>query len=125
MMDPVPSLNVAYAKVVSDERKQTVSNDQDTRSESVVGFAASGLAHDRSAHQNGDDAKVCDHCGRKGHKKERCFELHGWPEWSSGGRGGNRGGRSGHGGARGGRSGRHSSGGGRGFAANMSSSHGN
>lgn len=41
MMDPIPSLNVAYAKVVADERKQTVADAQESRPE-VVGFATLG-----------------------------------------------------------------------------------
>ncbi|XP_021758945.1 dachshund homolog 1-like [Chenopodium quinoa] len=124
MMDPVPSLNVAYAKVVSDERKQTVSDAHDTRSE-AVGFAASGSAQGRTTSwSSGGDARVCDHCGKKGHEKEKCFDLVGWPEsFNGGGRGGNRGGRTSRGGCQsssGSRGGRQSSGGGRGFAANMS-----
>ncbi|KAL2922004.1 Major viral transcription factor ICP4-like protein, partial [Bienertia sinuspersici] len=76
MMDPIPSLNVAYAKVISNERKQTVAIAQETRPSSVVGFAISGAAHGRSAR----DSRICEHCGKKGHEKEKCFDLYGWPD---------------------------------------------
>ncbi|KAL0360589.1 UNVERIFIED_CONTAM: Retrovirus-related Pol polyprotein from transposon RE1 [Sesamum radiatum] len=26
-------------------------------------------------------AQVCEHCGKNGHTKEVCFEIHGYPEW--------------------------------------------
>ncbi|XP_021753829.1 uncharacterized protein LOC110719238 [Chenopodium quinoa] len=76
MMDPIPSLNVAYAKVLSDERKQTVSDVT-----IIVQMVLLGLL-------------------RLGHVKEKCFDLHGWPEsfnssGQRGGRGSSRGGRGG------------------------------
>ncbi|KAL2933218.1 Long chronological lifespan protein 2 [Bienertia sinuspersici] len=80
MMDPVPPLNVAYAKVVADERKQTVSEAHDSHSEVAIGFAASGSAPFRSARSGSGDGRVCEHCGRRGHDKDKCFELMGWPD---------------------------------------------
>ncbi|XP_021732651.1 uncharacterized protein LOC110699455 [Chenopodium quinoa] len=120
MMDPIPSLNVAYAKVVSDERKQTVSDAHDNRLDGAVGFAASGTAQDRTTWSSSGESRVCDHCGKKGHVKEKCFDLHGWPEsFNSSGRGGQRDGR---GSSRGGRGGRAQGSSGRGFAGSVSSS---
>ncbi|KAL2942043.1 Antiviral helicase SKI2 [Bienertia sinuspersici] len=110
MLDPLPTLSYAHGKVLSAERHQIIANSQDTRPE-VVGFATEGTAPSRS--NGGSDIRVCSHCGRKGHEKEKCFELSGWPEWAStggrsgrggggfggrgNGRGGGRGGSRGHG----------------------------
>ncbi|CAO2813783.1 unnamed protein product [Amaranthus hypochondriacus] len=119
MMDPIPSLNVAYAKVVSDERKQTVSDAHDNRQDGTVGFAAFGTAQSRFPGLSNGESRVCDHCGKKGHLKEKCFDLHGWPESfnsRSGQRGGQRGGR---GSSRGGRGGRTHGFNGRGFAGSV------
>ncbi|XP_021719420.1 uncharacterized protein LOC110687108 [Chenopodium quinoa] len=123
MMDHVPSLNVAYAKVVSDERKQTVSNVHDNLPESAVGFAASGSAQGRTNWSSGGDVRMCGRCGKKGHVKEECFDLHGWSDsFNSAGRDGQRSGRSGRGGGHGSRGGHTTDSGGRGFAANVSGS---
>lgn len=81
MQDPLPSLNVAYAKIISDERKQLVSEGPDSRPD-AVGFTAVS----RPPLAAGDDTRLCSHCGRTGHLKERCFQLHGFPE-RRGGRG--------------------------------------
>ncbi|KNA09127.1 hypothetical protein SOVF_156280, partial [Spinacia oleracea] len=124
MMDPLPSLNVAYSRVIADERKQTVSEAQENPRPDAVGFATNGVAYSRSGKAVGDsDGRLCTHCGRAGHEKDKCFELVGFPEWYVGGSRGGRGGRSASGrGSRGsGRSGRNS---GRGFTANVGSSRG-
>ncbi|KAL2934967.1 Septation ring formation regulator EzrA, partial [Bienertia sinuspersici] len=102
MLDPLPTISYAHGKVLSTERHQTITNTDDSRVD-VVGFAVSNV-----------------HCGRKGHEKDKCFELIGWPEWAgSGGRGFY----GGHNTGRGGRaSGRASGRGHGGFAAAMDSS---
>ncbi|XP_056684916.1 uncharacterized protein [Spinacia oleracea] len=106
MMDPFPSLNIAYAKVATDERHHTVVEAQEARPDNV-GFAASGSASGRlvpfGKTATGDESRVCSHCGEKGHEKARCFKLHGYPDWWVGGRGGRTGGRGGRSGGRGGR----------------------
>ncbi|KNA23930.1 hypothetical protein SOVF_019710 [Spinacia oleracea] len=103
MMDPLPSLNVAYAKVVSDERKQTVSEASEASQTGVVSFSTSGIASGRDENVS-TEPRVCSHYGAKGHLKERLYELIGWPDKRPGGRG-----RRGRGGGRG-------TGGGRGAA---------
>ncbi|KAL2931639.1 Cysteine-rich receptor-like protein kinase 24 [Bienertia sinuspersici] len=42
MMDPPPSLNVVYAKIISEERKQTMSEAHETQHPDAVEFAAGG-----------------------------------------------------------------------------------
>ena len=74
LMDPLPSLNVVYAKIISDERKQAVTDSSDSVRSTAVGFAASSMASGRM------EPRVCSHCGRTGHSKDRCYELVGWPE---------------------------------------------
>ncbi|KAL2893316.1 Hemoglobin subunit beta [Bienertia sinuspersici] len=94
MMDPLPSLNVAYAKVVTNERKQTVSEAHESPRPEAVGFA--GQASGKHVRLANDTSRICSHCGRCGHEKDKCFELVGWPE---SGRGSGRGARGGRGGA--------------------------
>ncbi|KAL2938404.1 RNA-binding protein lark, partial [Bienertia sinuspersici] len=111
MLDPLPSLSYAHGKVLAAERHQFVTEPQDSRSD-VVGFSVDGVAPSRT--QVSGDARVCTHCCRKGHEKDKCFELYGWPEGGrAGGRAGGRGGSRGGGRGRG----RHS------FAATIDSTH--
>ncbi|KMT11343.1 hypothetical protein BVRB_5g106760 [Beta vulgaris subsp. vulgaris] len=69
------SLNVAYAKIISDERKQLLSEIQEPPRADVVGFAAVS----KSAPPAGDE-RVCSHCVRPGHLKEHCFQLYGFSD---------------------------------------------
>lgn len=93
MMDPLPSINIAYSKIIADERKQGLDDVQEARPD-AVGFAVSGEAIGRNGKVVvvSGDTRVCAHCGLKGHEKDKCFELIGWPEWYAGR--GSRGGRS-------------------------------
>ncbi|XP_021843066.2 uncharacterized protein [Spinacia oleracea] len=107
MSDPLPTMNVAYAKIIADERKQAVSEANEVSRTEAVRFTASGTASGRTT-----ERRECSHCGKFGHIKETCFELHGYSEGSRGGRTAGRSGR----GAPGGRN----TGRGRGgFAANV------
>ena len=89
MQDPLPSLNVAYAKIISDERKQLVFEANDTRSD-AVGFS---VVSRPSPPVGGDETRLCSHCGRTGHVKDRCFQFHGFPDRHGGHGRGPRGGR--------------------------------
>ncbi|XP_057252021.1 uncharacterized protein LOC130592005 [Beta vulgaris subsp. vulgaris] len=92
MSDPLPTMNAAYAKIIADERKQSVSAAQEATSATSVGFRATGSASGRSS-----DRLECSHCKRVGHDKDHCYSLHGFPDGGRGGRSG-RGGRGGRGG---------------------------
>ncbi|XP_021753751.1 uncharacterized protein LOC110719155 [Chenopodium quinoa] len=80
MSDPLPTMNVAYAKVVADERKQLVSEAHETSSSSMtVGFNTTGWMRGGVGCGGGLLALVtgCD--------RDHCYELHSFP---GGGRGG-------------------------------------
>ncbi|XP_073121889.1 uncharacterized protein [Henckelia pumila] len=101
MMDPLPSLNTVFAKIVTEERHQSVARDHATNSD-VVGFAMHGAARRRNERPRSDG--VCSHCGKPGHVQESFFQLVGFPDWwysenrNNGGQG--EGSRSGRGGGR-------------------------
>ncbi|XP_021727452.1 uncharacterized protein LOC110694595 [Chenopodium quinoa] len=84
MSDPLPSMNAAYAKVVADERKHSVSEAHETSSSSTtVGFNATGTASGRTF-----ERIECTYCKRSGHDKDHCYQLHGFPGGGRGGSGG-------------------------------------
>lgn len=64
MMDPLPSLNMIFAKIVTEERHQTVSRTHETNSD-VVGFMAQGAA--RGRHERPRTTGTCSHCAKPGH----------------------------------------------------------
>ncbi|GAA0150742.1 hypothetical protein LIER_09611 [Lithospermum erythrorhizon] len=103
MMDPLPSVTYAHGKVLSSERHHNVSHCTETHSD-VVGFSTNAIAHGRVVGKDfvgGSEIPICTHCGIKGHKKEGCFELIGWPDWHTTGGRGAHGGRFGSRGSRG------------------------
>ena len=68
MSDPLPTMNAAYAKVIADERKQSVSEAHETSSSSAtVGFNATGTASGRTS-----ERIECTYCKRSGHDKDHC-----------------------------------------------------
>ncbi|KMS96735.1 hypothetical protein BVRB_8g200400 [Beta vulgaris subsp. vulgaris] len=96
MMDPLPSLAYAHGKILVVERHNSVTTVSDS-SPKAVGFAVAGKSKGRADggvegrhfSSGPSNDRVCSHCGVKGQVKEKCFELHGWPDWYQGrGRGG-------------------------------------
>ncbi|KAL2933792.1 Retrovirus-related Pol polyprotein from transposon TNT 1-94 [Bienertia sinuspersici] len=107
MMDPLPTLSYAHGKILAAERHNTVVAAQEPRHD-AVGFAVDGHASSRFPGQqlgSSREPPICSHCGHKGHPKERCFELIGWPD-KYGGRGKGANSRGGRGGGRSGGRGR-------------------
>lgn len=43
-----------------------------------------GQQQQRSASKTDKSHLLCDHCGKKGHKKETCFQILGYPDWWEG-----------------------------------------
>ncbi|KAL2939014.1 hypothetical protein RDABS01_022463 [Bienertia sinuspersici] len=94
MQDPAPSLNVAYSRIIADERKQLVSEAHSVDRSTTVGFAVQASTNQaqssRSPHSEYTRPK-CNYCARFGHDREHCYNLHGYPAGLRG-RGSTRGG---------------------------------
>ncbi|KAJ0017827.1 hypothetical protein Pint_10779 [Pistacia integerrima] len=77
MMTPLPSINQAYSMLITEESQRNFNthSPDDTPLESIVLFS--------SSHQSTKSKKnwnlVCEHCNVKGHKKENCYRLIGYP----------------------------------------------
>ncbi|XP_073138193.1 uncharacterized protein [Henckelia pumila] len=78
MMDPLPSLNTVFAKIVTEERHQSIARDHATNSD-TVGFAVHGTARGRTGRPRSNG--VCSHCDKPRHEQENCFQLVGFPDW--------------------------------------------
>lgn len=80
MQDLLSSLNVAYPKIITNERRQDVLQAQEGP-RPYDGFAASSVAPSRG----GENSCVCCHCGKRGHDKDPYYDLHGCPDRGCGG----------------------------------------
>lgn len=85
MMDPLPSINHAYALVVGDESQRSVVTRTNSLGMNVVGTNSIAL-YSKSAGSSGVSQRfkknsllVCDFCKCKGHSKEFCYKIVGYP----------------------------------------------
>ena len=108
-MDPLPSLQEAFAYVQNEEsRRSTMLSLASTERSALVSVPQKDKFTGKSG--SSDKSKqFCDYCNTKYHTRETCYKIHGYPPGSRGGRfgqsrgcGGNFGGRRGNSGGRGG-----------------------
>ncbi|KAL2939012.1 Aspartate--tRNA ligase [Bienertia sinuspersici] len=87
MQDPAPSLNVAYSRIITDERKKLVFQEHSVDRSTTVGFAVQASTNQaqssRPPHSEYTRLK-CNYCARFGHDREHCYDLHGYPAGSRG-----------------------------------------
>ncbi|KAJ1424647.1 Zinc finger, CCHC-type superfamily [Sesbania bispinosa] len=74
--DPLPSLRRTFNHILRDEARVTTERGRDTRHEAGREFYAPNSRKQRG--RDGPKMK-CEHCGKIGHEKSRCFELVGYP----------------------------------------------
>ncbi|KAJ0030710.1 hypothetical protein Pint_14624 [Pistacia integerrima] len=77
MMTPLPSINQAYSMLITEESQRNINihSPADTPLESTVLFSSSYQSTKSKKNWN----LVCEHCNVKGHKKENCYWLIGYP----------------------------------------------
>lgn len=83
MMEPLPSLSKVFSLVVQEERHRTIQLSQFSSESMVIpensinATLVSGNSYD--VKQERRDRFYCTHCKAKGHSKERCYKLIGYP----------------------------------------------
>ncbi|KAF7842363.1 uncharacterized protein G2W53_004661 [Senna tora] len=85
-LTPLPSINKAYAMVVSDESQRQINLTYSANSEGSSAMMAKVFQgkNDGTNFKKRDLSKkdkYCDHCKVNGHTRETCFKIHGYPEW--------------------------------------------
>ncbi|CAA0824780.1 Unknown protein [Striga hermonthica] len=71
-MEQLPSINKTYSLMIQEERQRSVLRDQETPKDHAIALAAGG--------KGSVPRYICDHCGKTGHSKSRCYELIGYPK---------------------------------------------
>ncbi|KAH7568282.1 hypothetical protein JRO89_XS07G0271200 [Xanthoceras sorbifolium] len=85
MQEPLPPLNTAFSKALTEERHHSIVRQGDKKAE-AVGFAvqSSARGHGATPTKEGDKSRftgTCSHCKKVGHDKDNCFQLLGFPDW--------------------------------------------
>ncbi|KAF7815825.1 uncharacterized protein G2W53_029794 [Senna tora] len=81
-LTPLPSVNKAYAMVISDETQRQVNLSYSASGEGSSAMMVKGKndgSYSKKKEQSKKD-KYCDHCRTNGHTRDTCFKIHGYPE---------------------------------------------
>ncbi|KAL2249887.1 UNVERIFIED_CONTAM: hypothetical protein Sindi_2462400 [Sesamum indicum] len=85
VMEPFPNISKAYAMVLRVEKQKEVNAGQQYTSQNMAMQAFKKLNALRTFQKKkrsvGKRSQVCKHCGKTGHLKEVCFDIHGYHEW--------------------------------------------
>ncbi|XP_074347404.1 uncharacterized protein LOC141686256 [Apium graveolens] len=88
LMKPIPSLNQAFSLLLQEESQRdfaSISNTPVTENMAMnvkfnPNFRTKGI-NNAGQRKTGDSAFTCDYCQMTGHSRDKCFCLHGYPEW--------------------------------------------
>lgn len=84
-MSPLPDLAHAYSMLLQEENQRELANTTTLPPENIAmhtKFTPSITAGNKSKfNRKLNDSANCDYCHLSGHNKEKCFALHGYPEW--------------------------------------------
>ena len=88
LMKPLPDISQAYAMLLQDENQRNSTNVTTSITDSLAMNARfQSTTNTNKAKPKREDRKglntgqVCDYCHLSGHIKDKCFALHGYPEW--------------------------------------------
>jgi hypothetical protein len=78
LMDPLPSVNRAYALILQEERQRNISHATPLpRSAALAAMGRPSQSNMKLSTRTKEKLK-CNHCGLEGHLMERCYKLHGY-----------------------------------------------
>ncbi|XP_056846004.1 uncharacterized protein LOC130497092 [Raphanus sativus] len=85
--DPLPDINIVYARVIREEQHNNTVRLKETTSDAMGFMAQTDLSKTNLQKASSpsfrprDPTRSCSHCSRTGHDNTECFLLHGYPEW--------------------------------------------
>ncbi|XP_011100181.1 uncharacterized protein LOC105178417 [Sesamum indicum] len=85
MMEPLPAVSKAYAMIDRIEKQKEESTAQPNTSQNMTmqAYKKPEMQKNFQKKKNVQDKRqqICKECGKSGHLKEACFEIHGYPKW--------------------------------------------
>eukprot|EP00257_Ricinus_communis_P016867 XP_015575166.1 uncharacterized protein LOC107261307 [Ricinus communis] len=87
VMEPLPSVNRAYSMMLSVEKQKEVHINFNEHIEGTglmvktQGSFQEKPFFSKVLSKKDKEKQQCEHCKQKGHLKESCFKLHGYPDW--------------------------------------------
>ncbi|XP_075101027.1 uncharacterized protein LOC142176720 [Nicotiana tabacum] len=81
MMSPIPSVNKAYSMVVSEESQRNMGKPAQTldMGDNTTLFTNKGGMTIGNTYKPRRNNLFCDYCNYKGHTRETCYKIHGYP----------------------------------------------
>ncbi|KAJ0031802.1 hypothetical protein Pint_14744 [Pistacia integerrima] len=76
MMNPLPSVNQAYSMLVTEESQRNLT--ESASLEPTVLYSSSNTSQ-HSSKTKKNWSIICEHCNVRGHKKDNCYRLIGYP----------------------------------------------
>ncbi|XP_048232870.1 uncharacterized protein LOC125370624 [Ricinus communis] len=87
VMEPLPSVNRAYSMMLNVEKQKEVHINFNEHIEGTglmvktQGSSQENPFFSKVLSKKDKEKQQCEHCKQKGHLKESCFKLHGYPDW--------------------------------------------
>lgn len=83
LLSPLPDLAHAYSMLLQEENQRDFHTDSLSSEHTVmnVKFSPNNAGKPKSNRKVADPSLFCDHCNISGHTRDKCFVLHGYPEW--------------------------------------------
>ncbi|MFS7988884.1 putative transcription factor interactor and regulator CCHC(Zn) family [Helianthus anomalus] len=80
MMQPLPSINQAYALLIQDEKQREISSAAQFSTESASMHVNSQFQGTMNGNFENKKHLVCSHCKKNGHTASKCYRLVGFPK---------------------------------------------
>ena len=82
LMNPLPSLSKCYSILLQEENQRGIASNSHPSADSVTLAVKSKTTFVKGVKKAQSDVLIyCDYCHMQGHAKDKCFCLHGYPEW--------------------------------------------
>ncbi|MDV3143303.1 MAG: hypothetical protein Q8761_02580, partial [Sweet potato little leaf phytoplasma] len=83
LISPLPTMNKVFSLLIQEESQRAAGNLSGILPTPVEAVALAAPTEKRNSqdrpHRRDGQRPICSHCGVKGHVKDRCYKIHGYP----------------------------------------------